>query len=293
MFGRRPLVQERAAFLRRVLPSVTGRMPGRGSPMPGRGSPWLGHGCRAGLAVVAVLAVSAGRCEEPAAAVQDRNVIRKQLPRGVRSIALEYTLLAVDDSGRERPIDPQQHIFAIGDSFVVRIVPQDDVYVYVFNEGPTGDRVCLLPATDAAAPLVKRGEEVTLPDDGGFFTLAAPPGEEKLMVVALSERSDDLALLTRHVFRAQRDEAGRLTSEQAAARKEADAGVEALRQRNAGDVLSRGPVRRVVERVETGLGPAGRLTHVEPPGPGQASSYGIAVSSGTPELFLDIPLRSK
>lgn len=248
----------------------------------------------AGIAVSAArMAEPLAQAAEPAVAeVRERNVIRKQLPKHVKSIALEYTVIAVDDTGKERFVDPHAHMFKVGDSFLVRIRPQDDVYVYVFNEGPTGERSCLLPSEGEKPPLVKKGMEIALPDDGGYFTFSEPAGEEKLVVVALTEPNDDLQLLTSAVFKSGRSAAATLSSEQREAKKQADAGMDSLRQRAGKGVQSRGPVRKVVERVE-GLGAGERVTHVEPPRPGEASSYGIAVSAGDPELFLDIPLHSK
>jgi hypothetical protein len=250
---------------------------------------------RRGWAAVAIacLAVIPGAASEPAAApVRERNVVRKQLPKSVKSIALEYTVIAIDDTGRERTVDPQAHTFKVGDSFLVRIRPQDDVYVYVFNEGPTGERACLLPSQGEKPPLVKQGVEIALPDDGGFFTFAEPAGQEKLVVVALQEPNEDLRLLTSAVFKSGRVDGGTITTEQQAARKQADAGMESLRERAAKGVQSRGPVRKLVDRAD-GLKPGDRITHVEPPSAGESSSYGIAVSAGNPELFLDIPLRSQ
>jgi len=237
----------------------------------------------------------AGRvaAQEPAAApVRERNVIRKQLPKNVKSIALEYTVIAIDDTGREKFVDPAMHTFKVGDSFLIRIRPQDDVYVYVFNEGPTGERACLLPSEGEKPPLVKKGVEISLPDDGGFFTFAEPAGEEKLVVVALTEPNEDMRLLTSAVFKSGRSAAATLSSEQRAAQKQADAGMESLRQRAGQATQSRGPVRKVVDRAGT-MAAGDRVIHVEPPVPGESSSYGIAVSAGNPELFLDIPLRSK
>lgn len=230
--------------------------------------------------------------EPPAAEVRERNVIRKQLPKNVKSLALEYTVISIDDTGRERHVDPHAHTFAVGDSFLVRIRPQDDVYVYVFNEGPTGERACLLPSEGEQPPLVKKGAEIALPDDGGYFTFSEPAGEEKLVVVALTEPNDDLRLLTSAVFKSGRSPAATLSSEQREARKQADSGMDSLRQRAGKGVQSRGPVRKLVERAES-LGTGERVTHVEPPQAGETSSYGIAVSAGEPELFLDIPLRSQ
>mgnify|MGYP003340838369 CR=1 FL=1 len=130
-----------------------------------------------GLALLAaVVAIMPCQAAEPAAQIRERNVIRKQLPKNVKSIALEYTVLAVDDSGKERFVDPHKHTFKVGDSFLVRIKPQDDVYVYVFNEGPTGERACLLPSGDEKPPLVKSGVEISLPADALVVQVAVPRG---------------------------------------------------------------------------------------------------------------------
>jgi hypothetical protein len=230
--------------------------------------------------------------EPPVAEVSERNVIRKQLPKNVKSLALEYTVISIDDTGRERHVDPHTHTFAVGDSFLVRIRPQDDVYVYVFNEGPTGDRVCLLPSEGEQPHLAKKDIEIALPDDGGCFTFSEPAGAEKLVVVAMSQPNDDMRLLTSACFNSGRSAAATLTSEQREAKKQADSGMDSLRQRAAKGVQSRGPVRKLVERTES-LGAGERVTHVEPPRAGETSSYGIAVSAGAPELILDIPLRSQ
>jgi len=246
--------------------------------------------------VVVMTAMAAASGADPAPAqpvVRERNVIRKQLPKTVKSLALEYTVISVDDEGTQQTVDPHAHTFRVGDSFLLRIKPQDDVYVYVFNEGPLGERACLLPSAGEQPQLVKSGSEISLPDDGGFFTFSEPAGEEKLVVVALTEPNDDLRLLANAVFTGDRAAGkSKLTSEQQAAKKQGDAGMNALRQRAATGVQSRGPIRKVVERIE-GIAAPERITHVEPPQAGESSSYGITVTTGNPELFLDIPLRSR
>jgi hypothetical protein len=230
----------------------------------------------------------------PEATTRDRNVVRKKLPPNFKSIALEYTILLADEKGSHRPVDPAEHTFEVGDSFLVRIRPQDDLYVYVFNEGPGGERVCLLPAADEPPHLVKSGDEIELPDDGGFFTFEPPAGEEKLVVVALAEPTDDVRLLASAVFKGQ---GGGLNGESAAeARKQADAAIDRLRETSGATVRTRGPVRKVIERLESGVPAGGTVSHVEPPHDGESSSYGIAVSAAGdagPNLILDIPLRSQ
>ena len=243
------------------------------------------------LAVVTGLAAT-GRAEEPAVEVRTRNVVRKKLPRDVKSIALEYSVILVDENGNEKPVDPVNHTFEVGDSFLVRFRPQDDLYVYVFNQGPNGQRACLLPQDDEKAKLVGKGVEISLPDDGSYFTFEPPAGEEKMIVVALQQPVDDLRLLARSVFR---DGAGgKLNAKPAEGDSEAEP--DDIRSRAEAAPKLRGPLRRVVERLdEEPIDVDGRLTHVEPPGEGETSSYGIAIAgpkAGNPELFLDIPLKS-
>ena len=221
---------------------------------------------------------------------RQRNIVRKKLPRDTASIALEYTVVLVDDAGARRPVDPVEHTFAVGDSFLVQIRPQDELYVYVFNEGPGGARTCLLPAEDEPQQRVRAGAEITLPDDGTCFTFEPPAGEEKLVVVALPEPTDDVRRLAASVFEGA---AGSLRSEES--RQQADAALETLRRQSGAEVRTRGPVRKLVERVEAGIAPGSTLSHVEPPGDGETSSYAVAVAGvgGSPSLVLDIPLKSR
>lgn len=217
-----------------------------------------------------------------------RRIVRRKLPSDLRSIALEYEVLRIDEGDRPVAVDPAAHTFSVGDSFLVKIRPEDDLYVYVFNEDAAGNRTCLLPSRDEPPRLAKSGEEILLPDDGGYFTFEPPPGEEKLVVVALPEPTDDVRLLAASVFRA-RDAADAAAA--AAEKEKADAALGTLRDRS---LQSRGPVGAFVKRVEEAGG--GRATHVEPPAVGQPASYGIAVApaaGGQPELVLDIDLRSR
>lgn len=238
---------------------------------------------------------AAGRADEDGAdrGVRERNIVRKKLPSNYKSVALEYTVVLVDENGNQRSVDPAEHTFNVGDSFLVKIRPQDDLYVYVFNEGPGGRRTCLLPASDERPQPVKAGADIMLPDDGSYFTFEPPAGEEKLVVVAVPEPTEDVRLLATSVFKGP---AGLRSDEATEARKQADAAIESLREKSGAAVRTRGPVRKLVERVDVGI-PAGKtVSHVEPPGDGESSSYGIAIASKDaegPELVLDIPLRSR
>lgn len=230
----------------------------------------------------------------PNPTTRERTIVRKKLPRNLKSIALEYTVVLVDDSGTQRPVDPASHTFEVGDTFLVRIRPQDDLYVYVFNEGPGGQRICLLPAADEPPHLVKAGMDIVLPDDGGFFTFEPPAGEEKLVVVALPEPTDDVRMLAGAVLKGQAE--GLKSEEVATARKQADETLDALRVKSGAAVRTRGPIRKVVERLDAGIDAGATVSHVEPPRDGETSSYGIAIVAADgsgPELVLDIPLRSR
>lgn len=229
------------------------------------------------------------------AGVRQRNIVRKKLPRNLKSIALEYTVVLVDKDGRERPVDPAAHTFELGDSFLVKIKPEDDLYVYVFNEGPGGERTCLLPAADEQPQLVKADSDIKLPDDGGYFTFEPPAGEEKLVVVALPEPTEDVRLLASVAFKTAEQKAAGLTSAAAEDKKKADTAIDALREKSGAATRTRGPVRKVIERIDGGIGKQ-TVSHVEPPLDGEPSSYGIAIvaeDGSGPELVLDIPLRSR
>ncbi|MFM7249838.1 MAG: DUF4384 domain-containing protein [Planctomycetaceae bacterium] len=230
--------------------------------------------------------------EAAAPEVLERTIVRKKLPRNLKSIALEYTVVLVDESGAERPVDPVEHTFDLGDSFLVRIKPEDDLYVYVFNEGPGGERTCLLPAADEPPQRLEAGNAITLPDDGGYFTFEPPAGEEKLLVVALLEPTDDVRLLASVAFKSRAGQGGDDAAEE---RTRADAAAESLRSRSGAATRTRGPVRKVIERLDGGIGTQ-TVSHVEPPRDGESSSYGIAIvaeDGSGPELVLDIPLRSR
>lgn len=240
---------------------------------------------------IAAAAPAVGTTDPEGESFGTRNIIRKKLPQNLTSIALEYTVILVDENGREQAVDPAEHVFQVGDEFLVRIKPQDDVYVYVFNEGPGGDRVCLVPAQEEEPRLVRKGEELSLPE-GDFLQFAEPAGEEKLLVVAVAEPTNDVRLLARNAFAAQK---GNLRSREAAGADAAEAARKALTERTS--VRTRGTIaKKSIERLDTPVGAKERITHVEPPRNGEKSTYGIAINgaeAGAPELVLDIPLRSK
>ena len=102
-------------------------------------------------------------------------------------IALKYKVLLFtrDASGKaaEKPIDPKEHRFKIGDQVRVVVEPYGDYYIYIFHIGPDGEHGFLLPAEGEDPPLAKAAATVTLPGDG-FFEFSPPPGKEQVFVVA-------------------------------------------------------------------------------------------------------------
>jgi hypothetical protein len=116
-------------------------------------------------------------------------------------VALDYSI-AVRQDGQEKDVDPLNHQFQIGDQIQVKIQPVTDAYIYIFHQGASGEKTCLLPKEDRGeqAPLVKGGTTIKLPDDG-YLEFVAPPGAEELIVVATEKPTADLASLSNVVFK--------------------------------------------------------------------------------------------
>jgi hypothetical protein len=217
--------------------------------------------------------------------VSMRNIVRSKLPPDAKVIGLEFTVLKIDSAGTQSAVDPEDHSFQIGDSFLVKIRPQDDVYVYVFTAGPQGKRSCLLPEDPAEPLLVKQGVEISLPEDGGAFTFEPPAGEEKLVVVALKEPNSDLDLLASAAF----EEPGKkMTDQEQEQQAQADAAIDGLRQRGGAAVRLRGGSsleREVSSRMEA------RTQFIVPPDGTTPHSEVVGVNAS--EIIVDIPLRSE
>ncbi len=116
-------------------------------------------------------------------------------------LALEHTILLVKDGKSEPLLNPEKHQFKVGDRIRIRIRAVTDAYLYIFNEGASGERVCLLPDKREKPPLVKAGQAVDLPTDGGSFEFVPPPGNELVRVVATEKPTEDLAGLLNAVFK--------------------------------------------------------------------------------------------
>jgi hypothetical protein len=255
-----------------------------------------------GICFVFGLAAEAVVMAEPAASALDRaaeaassgrvkrrNIALRKLPANAKVIGLEFTVLKVDSAGSEAAVDPEDHSFQIGDSFVVKIRPQDDVYVYVFTEGPEGKRACLLPEPDGEPLLVKQGVEISLPDNGDTFTFEPPAGEEKLVVVALREPNPNLDRLAEAAFK----EPGKKLGSQ---EQDLQAGLDpfdGLRKRGGESVRVRGGSAKEKDRefgaaVEKLAANAGQV--VVPPD--ETTPHTEVVGMNKSEIIVDIPLRS-
>jgi len=169
-------------------------------------------------ALVMAIGLGAALRVRPAAAGEGttRDLVRKYIQEGngkelgkligftkevAHVVAMEYSI-AVRQDGHNKDVDPQTHQFQIGDQIQVEIRPVTDAYIYIFHQGASGEKTCLLPAQDRGeqAPLVKGGAAIKLPDDG-YFEFAEPPGSEELIVVATEKPTADLAVLSNVVFK--------------------------------------------------------------------------------------------
>lgn len=234
----------------------------------------------------AARAAEPATAERPTGEVRQRNIVRRQLPQDARAIGLEYQVVSLDSRGTEKWVDPEAHSFRIGDSFLVKIKPQDDVFVYVFTEGPQGDRHCLLPAAEEKPAFVRAGKEISLPDDGGWFEFQPPAGSEKLVVIATKEPNQKLNLLAAVAFK---EAARKLSSAEAAKKQELDAEVSAVRQRG----LNKKKLGSLTDGFDA---QNGRQTVIDPPHDGETTTLAISrvgSNAGPAELIVDIPLRSQ
>lgn len=244
--------------------------------------------------IVGADTASAQSATAPAADRTTRNISRRRLPADAKVIGLEYTVVTVDSAGNQSAVDPESHSFHIGDSFLVRIRPQDDVYVYVFTEGPKGDKNCLLPRDEEKPLFIKADSEITIPDDGGWFEFEPPAGEEKFVVIATKEPNQKLNMLASAAFR----QAGqRLSATDESAKQQAEAEVTAIRERSVKGKRLRGPVKKMLGSLTSEFDQQnGDVTVVVPPAednPATEVVRRLGANSGDPDFIIHhIPLRS-
>lgn len=221
-----------------------------------------------------------------------------KLPGDLRKvIALEYTVL-LRKGDDEEAIDPHEHQFKLGDKIRVQVQPLSDLYIYIFHEGASGQRTCLLPSEEETAPLAKRERTLRLPSDGGYFEFEPPAGDERLIVVA-TEEPVDLTVLSSLVFK-KPDE--KLSSEEEAIQQKlkarAQKTLKSIREQQTQGTKFRGLFTdEVLAEIGGELKDEGATRAVleEPPHGTQKSTFTMSVSpdkEGAGELFVSIPLKS-
>lgn len=236
-------------------------------------------GCPAGVAVAIAIVLAGGGSSaqeagkagaakgvgkaEPAL----RNIILQKLPPGTKIIGLDYTVEIENDQGVRLPLNmpADQYPFKVGDRFGVTITPQDDVFVYVFTQGPAGKRAVLLPESKDKPLHVKSGEKVSLPLGGASFEFAPPAGDEKLRVVALRQHNAALLDPNAPQFKTAMD------------------GIE-----NDRGPVSRGPTKLVKTEQPRADG-ASQLEKV----PEADSPYGTALGINSDQVLVDISLSTR
>ena len=222
-----------------------------------------------------------------------------KLPGDLRKvIALEYTVLLRKGETEEEAIDPHEHQFKLGDRIRVQVQPLSDLFIYIFHEGASGERACLLPSEEETPPLAKGERNLRLPSDGGYFEFEPPAGNERLIVVA-TEVPVDLKVLTSLVFK-KPDE--KLSSEEQAIQQKlkarAQKTLKSIREQQTQGTKFRGLFTDdVLADVAGELKDEGgtRAVLEEPPHGDQKSTFTMSVSpdkQGAGELFVSIPLKS-
>jgi hypothetical protein len=226
---------------------------------------------------------------DAAAAAQLASKIGVEKVDGV--VALEYKVLH-KSGAEEKAVDPNTHKFNLGDKIRVRIEPLNEMYIYIFHEGASGERICLLPTEEETPPLAKGNKELDLPADG-YFEFAAPPGDEKLIVVATEKPIADLAGLSNVVFKKPDEE---LTPKEKEIKEKLKASgkktLESLKTRN--DQTAYRGILSDEALKKLGEGKTRGVTLEEPPHGKTQSSFAVATSSGgeRPQLLIAIPLKS-
>jgi hypothetical protein len=217
------------------------------------------------------------------------------LPEPVKHVvALDYTILLRKDD--EKPVDPKTHRFNLGDQIRVKIQPMTSAHVYIFHEGASGERICLLPTKQEKPPLIKKDAAIVLPGDG-YFEFVAPPGEEQLVVVATERPIADLALLSNVVFKKPGD---KLTAQEQAIKSTFKATVnktlQSIRKRHDERMTFRGlPSKkgRQAFAQKVAQAKATEIAVEEPPHGKVGGTFAMVASTDkAPNLLVTIPLQS-
>ena len=221
------------------------------------------------------------------------------LPRDVKkSIALEYAVLLHKD-GKDEAVDAASHEFHRGDQLRVRVLPLNDLYIYVFYERKGGQRLCLQPLSKEAPPLARHNRAFELPADGSVYELDNASGEEKLLLVATSAPSEDLAALADMVCK-KSDEM--LTAQEKVRRDALQARsqkvLDHLREEQSESAQYRGLLsEQALTKIGADAQRQGNIQAVlvEPPHDKQTSTFCMASSlrsENEPELFVTISLKT-
>ena len=210
-------------------------------------------------------------------------------------VALDYTVLIRKD-GKEASVDPKEYQFALGDAIRIKIQPVSDTYIYIFHQGASGERICLLPTERETPPLLKANNSFVLPEDG-YFEFITPPGEEEIVVVATERPIAELAVLADVVFKKPGDV---LTPQEQAVKDSLKATVQktltSIRNRHNETMTFRGlPNRKEREQFADKVEKAESTQVVveEPPHGDTEGTLAMVVSTDkAPNLYVTIPLVS-
>jgi hypothetical protein len=235
------------------------------------------------------------KTKTPAAAQEIAQKLQTEQITGV--VALEYKVLLVGDGGKETVIDTTDHEFSVGDQIRVQIEPLQDVYIYIFHEGASGEQVCLLPDETESIPVAEAGKAINLPDNG-HFEFQNPPGEEKLIVVATEKPATNLNALQKVVFKKPDEE---LSPEEKKIKEQLKAQVKKTLQSMQSKQLKNIRFRGLLsDKALAKLGAqkkknTSQATLEEPPTKDKDASFAMSASlekDREPQLYVNIPLKS-
>ncbi|QDU59663.1 hypothetical protein Pan216_04940 [Planctomycetes bacterium Pan216] len=204
--------------------------------------------------------------------------------------SLNYKILLMNRDGTEKVVNEKDHTFTLAEQFRLIIEADSDLYVYVFHEGPDGIRTVLLPdaADEGRVPMVKKGSQKVIPDDGTYFEVVPPPGTEKLLVYATPEPRPELT-----PEEAFEDADG--TKEEKKLKTTQDKVFESASSKQAKEAKT-GNVEELAENLDEmpefrlrGL----RWTPEESSDEGKTVLVGSFDENKKPDLFVEIPLNSK
>jgi hypothetical protein len=107
-------------------------------------------------------------------------------------LGLRYNVLMVDPKGASAPreVDPETE-FREGDCVAIRFTPNRSGYLYVLNQGSTGQWQALLPSPEMPeeSNVVQAFRSITVPENY-CFAFDNNPGTERLMVIISDSKRD-------------------------------------------------------------------------------------------------------